>query len=371
LALAAVVVVSCSGLRAAEPPRDHKARAVETRIDALRRAIRVARMDDPAAVLLRLKLGKLLRDLWHEHRALAQRRKWEGDLDATQLKYHARSAKVAFEEAVRTLAAIHRERPKSKAAPEALFYLGVLHEEAREHEACAEACRAILKRYPDAQIPAVVGKRIQFNVYGRLGGACAALGKRTEAVDAFVSSLLAAETPRYWQSGILRLLRYEPRFAAAEYRRRLPRKAQDALEKAKTEAGLLIKLSPAKIRVTPLEPIRLSYAARKNTPLPLEDYCLAFHILSGEPGRPLVTEGGEGVPALGFAGHTGPLDFREEPVVTDDFRIDRRLPAGQYVIVCTVEDHVAYTPQAVAPRPVPVIYWCEPAVVQVDAQHER
>jgi len=358
VAFAALVLAG----EAAAPARDARAKELESTAAGLRRRLADSRGEQKAR--LGLELGQTLRLLWHEHRSLSRERKGEGAAEPAPLERHARRAKAAFAEAQKVLATVHGEQSKSAPAAEALYYVGVLHEEAGSHEACARACEALLERYPDARIPAVVGDRMQFNVYLRLGDAHARLGHRGKAVDAFIRAILAAETDRYWQSGMQRLLDAEPRAATAAYRARLPQDIRQALEKAKERAGLLVELAPPKLRLPGPRPFAVRYRVTRRAEQPLEGYCLAFRLLPAEPQPLHEADLGEGVRDSGDAGHTGPLDLREG-VIEGEFEIRRVRRPGQFIVVCSVTDFTRYTPQAVAPRPLPVLCWCEPIELKV------
>jgi len=287
-------------IEALKAKRDGAWSSTQAQMEALRSQIREAREPD-AQARLKLALGKALRRLWREERSLSQPRKGEQD-DPLQHEVHAKRATEAQAQAIATLRDVWQNHPDTRSAAEALFYLGVLYEESRMHAECVEACQALLDTYPDAEIPSVVGKRHQFNVYNRMGHSLAALGRREEATGAFVDSLLAAKTDRYWRSGIRTLLRHESRFATKDYRQGLPKAAQDALLKAKKEAGLVVELSPDVLVVARGQAIEIGYKIQKRTELPLtRDYCLAFEIVPA--GLEIKTQGREGVYCTPFFRH--------------------------------------------------------------------
>jgi hypothetical protein len=256
----------------------------------------------------------------------------------------------------------YRELRAGRPAPETLYSFGALCEDLGMHAECAGACRALLELHPDAIIPAAGTERYHANVCDRLGQALAALGRREEAVDAFLDSMLLEEKESLRKHATITLLRYEPRLTMSEYRANLPEAALEALRKAEGQAGVVVRLSAGAVQVPPGEPIEIDYRVTSREELPARGwYYLVMLAFPEEPGRESAPrEEGDPVAQLG---RTGTFTFREGPDVVGRFTIRKGLPGGRYVIACTV-DHSSPA-SFIQSTVVPAICWVEPAKVTV------
>jgi antitoxin component YwqK of YwqJK toxin-antitoxin module len=165
------------------------------------------------------------------------------DVGPSLAALHAKAARRCRDLAAELLRTVYAVLPKSQAAAEAVFLLA--HEAAKDQqwERCLRLCNVLLKEYPQAGMPEVVGKRHQFSTYCMLGAAQAKLGQSAAAAESFAQSLLSAEAPLYHIVGWKNLLAYDARLASSDVMAKVMPRVQAEFARREAAAGLRVRLS--------------------------------------------------------------------------------------------------------------------------------
>ena len=208
----------------------------------------------PSAAATMLQEAQQLYRAWSKQRRPSDTRRITS---AQEREARAAMANRTFRRAVNICQTIYSSYPKSDAAPEAVFLMSVMYEQTNMHDECIKTCRILLDEYSNARISSVVGNCHHFNTYRRLGDSLAAIGQHKEAVEAYIQSILSAESQGYQHSGLVHLLLYEPEYPIDKLRQELPKDFWSSLDKAVDDISLRIELSSPKRLVTKDEPVTL------------------------------------------------------------------------------------------------------------------
>ena len=202
---------------------EKQAAELQKRIEATDDSINTAR--------LMTERGICLREIHQLQTRLSKRRKGEKLTEERihEMKVYESKAVDSFEVATGCFADVYQNYPETESAPVALWYLQTMYTH-QEPLKCIELCHELLEHYPDAALPMIQGMRMHFNVYLTIASCHTKLGNRSEAIQAYVQSMLSAENDRCRTAGVKHLLDYEPRFALAERQKQLNAEGQALLE---------------------------------------------------------------------------------------------------------------------------------------------
>ena len=165
------------------------------------------------------------------------------DIDAKLLALHGKAARRCHALAVELLKTVYVALPRSQAAAEAVFLLYNAACEDQHWEQCVHWCNVLLKDYPQAEIPEVVGKRHQFCTYRARGEAQAKLGQSSAAAESLAQSLLSANAPVYHIVGWKCLLEHDARLASSDVMAKVTPRMQKEFARRAEAAGLRVQLS--------------------------------------------------------------------------------------------------------------------------------
>lgn len=336
---------------------------LETRTAELRTELAKAQTTQEEA-RLKSELGQCFVEMHQFHFWLSSPRPWEPTTPAKieEMKNHGQAAERLLESAMAIFDEVQQDYPATEAAPVALWWLHNLCAK-KDPERCIALGQDLLRRYPDAKLPMVVGNG-HFNVYYRIASCYAKLGKCQDAVAAHVQSILAAETDGYRKAGIKHLLEYEPCCALPDYGSALPKEVQEMLCGYRTNAAVTIRLGITPSVVNSKGDFVVEYqvtlSPKKLMP---SGYCLAFYAYPEPTDTTIDKPLPSGHRAAVLLGHT---DTMETDGKKHHLSVTERLEAGKYHVAVKVEDTAAYSTEQRLSRSFPDSSWCEPILVTIE-----
>jgi hypothetical protein len=234
-----------------ETPQPADLAALEAQAASLLSRLRGNREEDkPAAATEAIALAEKLWDRYFAHHFISSPNKVR-DIDLSIAALHAQAARECLAQATELLMAVHAALPEDPAAPKAISLLSCLAWDGRQWEQCIRWNNVLLKDYPEAKLPGIVGKRHQFYTYGQLGHAQAKLGQSSAASESFVRAILSDDEPGRNISGWESLLSNDARLADSAILAKAMPDAQAELARRAAKAGVRIRLSLVPSAVPP------------------------------------------------------------------------------------------------------------------------